>query len=374
MQERTAQLFEANRQLEQRIEERKQAEEALQVERNKFRSILEAMPDGVYIVNQQFDIEYTNPVIEKEFGPVKGRKCREYFHDRMEICPWCKNQEVFAGKRVQWEWRSAKTGKTYDVVDTPLFNTSGTVSKLKILHDITHRKQAETKLRESEKQLRNLSFQLLAAQETERRRIARELHDELGGALAVLKLRTNLIEKNLQPNQTAIREQCKQNLQYIDQIIDDVHRLSRDLSPSILENIGLTPALRWLIDNFVEHYGVKAATNIEIVDHLLSINDQIMIYRTFQEALTNIGKHAQAGNVVVEVNIGENGISILVEDDGRGFDVEEVFAKNVSEKGLGLSTMNERARMLGGRLHLGSEPGKGTRIALFVPIKKGERR
>ena len=213
----------------------------------------------------------------------------------------------------------------------------------------------------------------MTTQETERSRIARELHDELGGALAVLKLRICFIEKNLQPDQAAIREQCKQNLQFIDQIIDDVHRLSRNLSPSILEDIGLTPALRWLIDNFVSHYGVRADTDMENIDHLLTRNDQIMIYRTFQEALTNIGKHAQAGNVVIAVRTGQGRISLRVADDGRGFDVEGLAARTISEKGLGLATMYERARMLGGSLHLWSEQGKGTRIALSVPIRKAGR-
>ena len=373
VQERTAQLVEANKQLEQRIEERKRAEEALQVERNKFKSILEAMPDGVYIVNQQYEIEYTNPMVEKEFGPLKGRKCHEYFHDSMEVCSWCKNPQVFAGKIVQWEWHASKTGKSYDVFDIPIFDAHGTVSKLKIFRDVTRHKQAETKLRESKKQLHGLSSQLLTAQETERSRIARELHDELGGALAVLKLRTRFIEKNLRPDQASIREQCKQNLKFIDQIIDDVHRLSRNLSPSILEDLGLTPALRWLIDNFVSHYGVRVDTDMENIDHLLTRNDQIMIYRTFQEALTNIGKHAQAGNVVIAVRTGQGRISLRVADDGRGFDVEGLAARTVSEKGLGLATMNERARMLGGSLYLQSEQGKGTRITLSVPIRKAER-
>jgi signal transduction histidine kinase len=98
-----------------------------------------------------------------------------------------------------------------------------------------------------------------------------------------------------------------------------------------------------------------------------------MIYRTLQEALTNIGKHAQAENVMVQVRNGTGRISFRVEDDGNGFDVEELKAKTVIEKGLGLAAMNERARMLGGVLHLWIEPGKGTRIDLSIPITLGER-
>ena len=364
-------LAEANNQLAQQIEERKHVEQAIQVERNKFRSILDAMPDGVYIVNQQYDIEYTNPVVEKEFGQVNGRKCYAYLHDRTEICSWCKNQDVFSGKSVQWEWHSLKTGKIYHRIDTPLFNLSGTISKLQIFYDITNRKQAEKELREYEKQLRNLSYQLLTAQETERGRIARELHDELGGALAVLKLRIGFIEKNIQSDQTTIREECKQTRQYIDEIINNVHRLSRDLSPSILEDIGLTPALKWYIDNFARHYKVKVVADIEPIDNLIQKDDQIMVYRTVQEALTNIGKHACANNIVIRVRSGGDSISFIVEDDGRGFDVETLSAIKSSEKGLGLASMKERAKMLGGSLHLSSEKGKGTRIGFSVPLTKG---
>ena len=227
-------------------------------------------------------------------------------------------------------------------------------------------------LRESEKKLRYLSSQLLTTQETERRRIARELHDELGGALAVLKLRSSLIEKNLQKDQIGLREECKQNLQYIDQIIEDVGRLSRDLSPSILEDLGLSAALRRLIDNFVKNYNIKVASDIVDFDHLFLKDAQIMIYRIFQEALTNIGKHAQARNVSVKVRKDEDRISFLMEDDGKGFDVKHAAMKEGSERGLGLATMDERARMLGGSFDLWSEEGKGTRITLSIPIKKGE--
>lgn len=121
-------------------------EQALKEEHAKLISILESMGDGMYIVNQACDIEYINRVIEKEFGPVAGRKCYEYFHGRREVCPWCKNKEVFAGKTVQWEWHSDKNNKTYDLLDTPLRNPDGTFSKLEIFRDITDRKRAEEEI------------------------------------------------------------------------------------------------------------------------------------------------------------------------------------------------------------------------------------
>jgi PAS domain S-box-containing protein len=132
------------------ITERKRTQESLQAEKEKLRGILHCMNDGVYIANAQNEIEYVNPVIEASFGDVDGRKCYEYFHDRTEPCPWCKNREVFSGESVTWEWYSNKTGKTYELFDTPLRNPDGSISKLEIFHDITERNKAEAALRRSE--------------------------------------------------------------------------------------------------------------------------------------------------------------------------------------------------------------------------------
>lgn len=131
--------------LERQVEERTRE---LQYERDKMIRVFEAMEDGVYIVDQNYDIEYINPVLEKEYGPWKGVKCYTYFHDRTEVCPWCPNQRVWAGETVRWEWYSFKNGKTYDLLDTPLRNPDGSVWKLEIFRDITERKKAEEKIKE----------------------------------------------------------------------------------------------------------------------------------------------------------------------------------------------------------------------------------
>ncbi|GAG53293.1 unnamed protein product, partial [marine sediment metagenome] len=142
------------------VTKRKAVEEALQSERNKLVSILDSMADGVYIVDQDYNIQYLNPVLQKEFGKPAGRKCYTYFHDRERVCPWCKNPEVFKGKTVRWEWYSFKNDKTYDLVDTPIKNPDGTVFKLEIFRDITERKLAEEKIREGKVRL---SLALFAA-------------------------------------------------------------------------------------------------------------------------------------------------------------------------------------------------------------------
>ena len=128
------------------MSERKQAKEILQKERNKLLNILNAIPSGVYIINQLGDIEYINPILEQEFGLINGRKCYAYLYDKTNICSFCKNDEVFAGKAVRWEWYSPKNQKYYDIYDTPIQNTDGNISKLSIFHDITEIKQAEIAL------------------------------------------------------------------------------------------------------------------------------------------------------------------------------------------------------------------------------------
>ena len=246
-----------------------------------------------------------------------------------------------------------------------------TAANERLRFEITERLQAEETLKESDKQIRQLSAQLLMAQEIERKRISMELHDSLGQALNVMKLRIRLVEKGMDECQDAAREDCESLLEYLDDVIEDVRRLSLDLSPAILEDLGLASALQWLVSNFRKSHSLKATADIAEIDALFPENHRITIYRVIQEALTNVGKHAGASNVSISIRPQGEKVTFSVEDDGKGFDTMEPAQRAVSERGVGLTTMSERVRMMGGVFGLWSRAGEGTSITFSLPVENG---
>ncbi|MBI5118997.1 sensor histidine kinase [Candidatus Poribacteria bacterium] len=233
--------------------------------------------------------------------------------------------------------------------------------------EMTQRKRMENELRESEKRLRLLSGHLLTAQERERRRIALELHDDLGQITTLLKLELRAVENKLCEERQSVKTDIEAAQKCANQIIESLRRLSHDLTPSTLEDLGLVCAIRSLVEDFAAHCNIDVLLDIDEVDNLFARKSHLIVYRIFQEALSNIGKHAQASRVSIRACRDCGGSLFFVEDNGKGFDVQKVKAVYAGDKGLGLEAMDERARMLGASLKISSEPGKGTKIALAVP-------
>jgi signal transduction histidine kinase/CheY-like chemotaxis protein len=231
------------------------------------------------------------------------------------------------------------------------------------------RVKAADSLRESERNLRYLASQLMTAQERERERISRELHDDLGQSLFVLKLQVRALQQKLGEKDTGLRLECQDMAGHLDRLVENVRRLSRDLRPAILEDLGLSTALRRLLQDFSKHNHLSLEiAQMEDIDALLSPEAQINIYRVFQEALTNIGKHAHATRILVEVKRHRGKASFVLADNGKGFRMEQVLAHQGEPGGMGLVSMEERVRMLGGSLAVKSREGHGTRIAFTIPV------
>jgi PAS domain S-box-containing protein len=232
------------------------------------------------------------------------------------------------------------------------------------------RRRAEAALKESEQELRRLASQLLSIQEKERRRVARELHDELGQALTVLKINLVAIEDQLAPDQQHLKANCEHMLSYIDTVIENVRRLSWDLSPSSLEDLGLSAALGYLVDETCRNHHMESAVVMDEIDNLFTPEIQINIYRIFQESLTNVVKHARASLVSVNVTRENGKVSFTIRDNGRGFNVKQAMSGKVAKKSLGLTAMNERALMARGSFQLSSRKGRGTTIEFSIPTAK----
>ena len=231
------------------------------------------------------------------------------------------------------------------------------------------RRRAEASLAKSEQKLRHLTGQLMTAQEQERSRVSRELHDDLGQSLLVLKLQMRAIWRKLGEGEHECKEEIAASLNFLNEVIENVRRLSRNLSPLILEGLGLNEALQNLFDEFAKHYGISDfLVNLDMVESLIPQERQISIYRIFQEALTNIAKYAHPTKVRVDMRKKAKALSFRIEDDGIGFDLEEVMTREAREKGMGLTTMSERVKMLGGTFHIKSKKGQGTKVSFSLPV------
>lgn len=235
--------------------------------------------------------------------------------------------------------------------------------------EVEERKQAESALIESQKKLRVLSSHLLYAQESERKRLSKELHDDLGQSLALLKHMVRSVKKNSVVEKSFHLGSYENCMAYIDQIIENVRRISRNLSPTILDDLGFSAAFRYLVENFSRQYSIETSVEMVVIDHLFSMESKTNLYRIFQEIMTNIGKHARADHVSFSIEYQNNRVFFRVKDNGRGFNLAQARNKSYLEKGLGLNTIEERAKMMGALISIHSEIGKGTRITLDVPVE-----
>ena len=227
---------------------------------------------------------------------------------------------------------------------------------------LTERKRAEEDLRLSREQLRELSTHLRSAVEEERKRIAREIHDELGQELSLLRLELGLIEGRLRKDQKDLRKGTKSMSKLIISSIQTVRRISSDLRPTLLDSLGLGAAVEWQVKEFQKKTKIRCDLSIEPTELKVDQDRSTALFRILQEALTNVARHSKATKVKVKLQASEKSIVLTVQDNGIGIAPERI----ADAKSFGLIGIRERVHQLGGSVSIGGSRKKGTLVSVTV--------
>lgn len=232
-----------------------------------------------------------------------------------------------------------------------------------ILRDVTERVRAEEALRRSKDELRDLSLASNTVREQEKSRIARELHDELAQALTALKMDVAWMDKHLPAGEAGVSSKLKAMEQLLDHTVAATRRISADLRPLILDDLGLVPAAEWLVQNFAQRSGIACSLDVAPPDLELEDPQATALFRILQESLTNVSRHANASHVEVHIEGKSDSITLSVRDNGDGFTPQDPRKPN----SYGLLGLRERVYLLGGEVDIDSMPGKGTEITVHIP-------
>jgi PAS domain S-box-containing protein len=234
-----------------------------------------------------------------------------------------------------------------------------------ILRDVTRRQRNEDMLKKQQAELRELSARVLEAREEEKTLIARELHDELGQLLTALKMDLAWLRERLPPPGTELGGKAAQMEALLDRTVTSVRRISAELRPLMLDDLGLQDAAAWLVEDFAARSGIECKLTLPQEPELEGLDRNVAntVYRVLQESLTNIARHAEARHAWIILGASGDSLQLEIEDDGRGI-VEEDLARSRS---LGLKGMRERVLYLGGTLGIGRAPRGGTRVHARVP-------
>jgi signal transduction histidine kinase len=260
-----------------------------------------------------------------------------------------------------------KSGATDYVLKTRLARLGPAVQRaLRESADRRERQLAEDKLRRSLDQLRALTTYLQFVREEERTRIAREVHDELGQALTGLKLDMSWLATKVARSAQPVQDKVKTMVDHIDETIQTVRRIATELRPGILDSLGLVAALEWQANEFQTRSGIPCHVVGTVDDSELNQQITTVFFRIYQEALTNIIRHAKASRVDVNLTEKEGALILSVKDNGRGISEEEI----ANTRSIGLVGMRERAMLIGGEISLQGAPGKGTTMTLRVPLHR----
>lgn len=369
-----AQLFEQSQryvaELEKRIAERKRAEAALRESEERYRELFENAKDAIYVHDLDGIYLKVNRAAETLSGytrdEIVGHNLSEFVveeHVRNVRHSFCTK----LAKRGETTYELdviAKDGRRVpvEVSSRAIYENGKMIGVQGMARDITERKLAEDTLL-------MFSRRLIEAQEDERRRIARELHDQIGQVLTAVKMNLSTVQQLC--NSAEAESHVKENLEAIDEALRLVRDLSVDLRPPVLDDLGLATALRWYVDRYARRTGLNVDVIVELPDEneRFSRDLETACFRIAQEALTNVVRHASASQIIVQLAKEDDFLFLLVKDDGVGFEPESLRKRSPRAATLGLIGMQERAHAAGGTVDVESAVSRGTEIRLKLPLE-----
>lgn len=369
-----AQLFDQSQryvaELEKRIGERKQAEEALGESEERYRELFENARDAIYVHDLEGTYIRVNKAAERLSGYTREEIVGHNFWEFIAPDHIKHVREHFCTKLAQEGETTyecdviSKDGRRVpvEVSSRAIYENGVLVGVQGMARDITERKWAQDALQ-------MFSRQLIEAQEDERRRIARELHDQIGQVLTAVKMNLHTVHQVCVSTET--RSYLRDNIEAVDEALRLVRDLSVDLRPPVLDDLGLATALRWYVDRYTRRTGLRVEVLIELPDENERFSRELetACFRIAQEALTNVVRHANAHQVLVQLEKEGSVLFLTIKDDGVGFDIDSLRHREPRATTLGLCSMHERAHAAGGVIDIDSKPWQGTEVRFSVPLK-----